>query len=209
MEREVIRDIPDPEATQVVQIGREVLEDFELPLFTTRGFIDDLQSGNHLHREENLSINMIMSPDPFPKLTEVMINRSPHVLPPDEFNGKNVWWEKRMASNDDMRQAVPILDPLDPKRPDFEDEPREPQLVKNVLEAQDKYAHATLVLGLTDVLVSCAADCGGMLPVGLIRQLFTFLPNLESHSSVSTRSNPVTWSRFACPPTLEFPTCSL
>ena len=179
MEREATKDIPDPEEVRVVQLGLQQVYGDEIMFYTTRKFVDNLRSGSHVHREENLSVNMLISPDPSPRVEEVIVVRSPHVLPPDEFVGNHAWWERRTAQNEDMREAVRINDPANPRRPDCEGEPRESRLRAGDLCVGHRANHPTILLGLDDVLMSCGADCGGLLPVGLVAQLFDFLPNLQ------------------------------
>ena len=118
MEREATKDIPDPEEVRVVQLGLQQVYGDEITFYTTRKFVDNLRSGSHVHREENLSVNMLISPDPSSRVEEVIVVRSPHVLPPDEFVGNHTWWERRTAQNEDMREAVRINDPANPRRPD-------------------------------------------------------------------------------------------
>ena len=167
-----------PEAVQVVEIGREDTDDGPMRLYVTRQFTSDLRSGNHEHREENLSTILLASPDPSPRLKEVIVTRSPHTFPMDEFVSEGEWWERRCRDNERMREAIPISQPV-VRRPDSEDHPRECRLIEDVLPMNGLYVDTPIVLGLMDFVTPCSADLGGILPLGLTKQLCSFLPNLE------------------------------
>ena len=167
-----------PDAVQVEAIGNEETDEGLMQLYVTRQFGDDVRSDRHQHREENLSTIILSSPDPSPHLKEITVTRSPHLLPMDEFDADGEWWERRCRADERVREAIPISHPA-VRRPDSEDHPRECRLIKDALPNKDRYVDTSLVLGLMDFITPCSSDLGGILPVGLTRQVVSFLPNLE------------------------------